>query len=54
MFNIEYDGMTVLLKAEVPIDANVTNRFKIGIEDYSDASYDSAVFLRAWSPEVCP
>ncbi len=52
VFNIQYDGMTVLLTAQAPISANVTNHVKIAIADYNDDIYDSAVFLKAWSP--CP
>lgn len=48
-FNIQYDGMTVLLTAQAPISANMTNHVKIAIADYGDANYDSAVFLKAWS-----
>lgn len=49
-FNLQYDGMTVLLTTQAPISANVTNHVKIAIADYVDADYDSAVFLRTWSP----
>jgi hypothetical protein len=53
-FNIQYDGMTVLLTAQVPITANVTNHIKIAIADYAgttdDDIYDSAVILKPWSP----
>jgi hypothetical protein len=52
VFNVQYDGMTVLLTAQVQIDANVTNHIKIAIADYGDDLYDSAVFLKAWTP--CP
>lgn len=54
VFNIEYDGMTVLLSAQVWIPAGVTNHVKLGVEDYTDEHYDSAVFLRAWSANDCP
>ena len=54
VFDIQYDGMTILLSAEVWISADVTNHVIIGVEDYSDESFDSAVFLRAWSPDNCP
>jgi hypothetical protein len=53
VFNIQYDGMTVLLTAQTPIAANVTNHVKIAIADYSDDRYDSAVFIKAWSPGRC-
>jgi hypothetical protein len=46
-FNIQYDGMTVLLTAQIPITAGVTNHVKIGVEDYDDDEYDSAVFITA-------
>ena len=55
-FNIQYDGMTVLLTAQAPISANVTNHVKIAIADYGgtnpnpDYFWDSAVFLKSWSP----
>jgi hypothetical protein len=51
-FNIQYDGMTVLLTAQAQVAANVTNHIKIAIADYGDNLYDSAVFLKAWTP--CP
>jgi hypothetical protein len=50
VFNIQYDGMTVLLTAQAAISANVTNHVKIAIEDYQDTLFDSAVFIKAWSP----
>jgi hypothetical protein len=43
VFNIQYDGTTVLLTAQI----------KIAIEDYDDAYYDSAVFIKAWEPGSC-
>jgi hypothetical protein len=52
VFNIQYDGMTVLLTAQAQIAANVTNHIKIAIADYGDDLYDSAVFVKAWTP--CP
>ena len=54
VFNIEYDGMTVLLTAQFLVLANVTNHIEIGIQDYSEESFDSAVFLKAWSQNPCP
>jgi hypothetical protein len=48
-FNIQYDGMTVLLTTQLFVTANVATHIEIGIEDYSEPSFDSAVFLRAWS-----
>jgi len=47
VFNIQYDGMTVLLTAQANISANVAYHIKIAIEDYGDADYDSAVFITA-------
>jgi hypothetical protein len=46
-FNIQYDGMTVLLTAQTLIFACVTNHVKIAIADYGDANWDSAVFITA-------
>lgn len=51
-FNIQYDGMTVMLTAQATIWPNVTNHVKICIADYGDYLYDSAVFIRPWVP--CP
>jgi hypothetical protein len=55
-FNIQYDGMTVLLTAQAYIMAGVTNHVKIGIADYagstSDDIYDSAVFITG-APTLC-
>jgi len=53
VFNIQYDGMTVLLTAQTFISANVTNHIKIAIGDYLDDWFDSAVFINAWSPGQC-
>ena len=52
-FNIQYDGMTVLLTAQTYITTGVTNHVKIAIEDYSDSSYDSAIFIKPWSSCQC-
>jgi len=49
VFNIQYDGMTVLLAAQTFIDACTTSHIKIAISDYTDERYDSAVFLDEWS-----
>jgi len=51
-FNIQYDGMTVLLTAQTYITAGVTYHVKIAIADYYDAVYDSAVFITA-APMRC-
>ncbi len=48
-FNIQYDGMTVLLTTQTYITAGVTNHIKIAIADYGDWVWDSAVFLKTWS-----
>jgi hypothetical protein len=53
VFNVQYDGMTVLLKAKFWISANVTNHIKIAIEDYKDPDWDSAVFIRQWEQGSC-
>jgi hypothetical protein len=57
VFNVQYDGMTVLLKAQTTIPANVTRHVKIAIADYAgdneDHCWSSTVFLKAWSPEPC-
>jgi hypothetical protein len=52
VFNVQYDGMTVLLSAQPRISAGITNHVKIVIADYGDHMYDSAVFIKAWTP--CP
>jgi hypothetical protein len=49
-FNVQYDGMTVLLTAQIQIQAGVTNHVKIAIADYGDDQYDSAVFVKSWCP----
>ena len=52
VFNVQYDGMTVRLSAQAQISAGITNHVKIAVADYGDDWYDSAVFIRAWTP--CP
>ena len=49
-FNIQYDGMTVLLAAQTNLAANVLYHVKIGVADYHDEILDSAVFMRTWFP----
>jgi hypothetical protein len=54
VFNVQYDGMTVLLTAQTFVTANVTTRLKIGVADYAgpegnDRIWDSSVFLKSWS-----
>ncbi len=48
-FNIQYDGMTVLLMAQTNISANITYHIKIAVADYSDSVFDSAVFIKRWA-----
>jgi hypothetical protein len=54
VYNLQYDGFTTLLTAQVVISANVTNHVKIAIADdanyVGDADYDSAVFIKAQTP----
>jgi hypothetical protein len=52
-FNLQYDGLTVLLYGQAWINANVVTHVKIGIEDFNDAAYDSAVFLKEWETCSC-
>ena len=40
VFNVEYDGMTILLTAQVAISANVTNHFKVAVADYAGTRDD--------------
>jgi hypothetical protein len=47
---VQSDGKTVLLLAQAPISANVTNHVKIAIEDSGDDQLDSAVFIKALLP----
>ncbi len=49
VFNIQYDGLTVLLTAQTFVDACTTYHIKIAISDYTDSDYDSAVFLDEWT-----
>lgn len=53
VYNIQYDGTTVLLTAETNISANVTYHIKIAIADYGDSIFDSAVFIKPWSSCQC-
>ncbi len=53
VFNIQFDGMTILLKTKYWIQANVTTHIKIGVEDYADAGFDSAVFIKNWETDSC-
>ena len=52
-FNVQYDGMTILLTGRVWINANVTNHIKIAIEDFNDPVYDSSIFIRKWAVDSC-
>ena len=45
--NIQYDGMTTNLTAQIHITAGVTNHIKIAIADFGDSVVDSAVFIKA-------
>lgn len=45
--NIEYDGMTVTLTATKLVTHCETYHIKLAVADVGDASYDSAVFLKA-------
>lgn len=47
--DIEYDGMTVALKAETNVIPYKKYHFKIAIADVSDMRYNSAVFLKGGS-----
>jgi hypothetical protein len=53
VFNVQYDGTTVLLTAQIQVPANVIHHIKLGIEDYGDGNYDSAVLIKEWSPGPC-
>ena len=55
VYNLQYDGFTVLLTARAQIAANVTHHIKIAIADspLPDRDVDSAVFLKAWSAGSC-
>ncbi len=56
VFNIQYDGMTVLLTVETPVLANATTHIKLAISDYgggitpNNPYWDSAAFVEAWLP----
>ena len=50
VYNIQYDGATVLLTGQTNISASVTYHVKIAIADFGDSVYDSAVFLSAACP----
>jgi hypothetical protein len=53
VYNLQYDGFTMVLTAQTNIAANITYHVKIAIEDSGgDDKYDSAVFIKAWSS--CP
>jgi hypothetical protein len=47
VYNIQYDGFTVLLTNQVTIAAHMTNHIKIAIADHGDNDLDSAVFIKA-------
>jgi|GEM_PF-3232126 len=46
-FNLQYNGLTTLLTAEIEIATNVTHTVKIAIADTRDRRLDSAVFIKA-------
>ena len=48
-FNIQYDGMTTLLKAQTQISPDIPHHVKIAVADCGDQNYDSAIFIKAWS-----
>lgn len=50
VFNMQYDGMTILLSAKASISANITNHVKIAVADYTDDRYDSAILIGAAQP----
>ena len=52
VYNIQYDGFTVLLTKQVTIAAHMTNHIKIAIADYGDNDLDSAVFIKAHSHQM--
>jgi hypothetical protein len=45
-FNLQYDGLTVLLTASASISAYIPHHIKIAIADQGDSVYDSAVFIK--------
>ena len=49
VYNLQYDGYTVLLGAQSNLSANVIYHIKIAVADYGDSIYDSAVFIRTQS-----
>ncbi len=46
---VQYDGLTTILLAHVPVTAGETYHMKIAIADGSDAIFDSGVFLETGS-----
>ncbi len=53
VYNIQYDGTTTVLTGTKSISASVTYHVKIGVADYQDDRYDSAVFVKTQSVP-CP
>jgi hypothetical protein len=45
VFNVEMDGMTVVLTAQTAVNPGQVNHIKIAIADVIDESYDSNVFI---------
>jgi len=50
VYNLQYDGFTTNLSAQIYIRSGVTNHIKIVIADYGDSIYDSAIFIKAKTP----
>ena len=48
-FNIQYDGLTVVLTASLKVVPNKPYHIKLAIADVADAIFDSGVFLEAHS-----
>jgi len=43
--NLQFDGMTVVLESEVPLQVGATYHIKLALADAADGSYDSGIFL---------
>jgi hypothetical protein len=53
VYNLQYDGFTTNLVAQISIIAGVTNHVKIAVADYNDDVLDAAVFINA-EVSTCP